>query len=366
MRGENAELTQIIKSFVTLKSGKQDFRAGSGYKTLIMALVGANRERNYKDQIFKLDALEAMVDRPEIVSDLTIFKNPNVQPLWEIIATQTPFVAATLPIYTVKVKNDKIDKEELLDIANEQIESGVGLLTIHPTPTEKLVALSKSRLVPWTSRGGGIVIRDMLARSWQGDNIYLKILPEIVSMAKKYGTVLSIGASFRSANIFDSCDLVQQNEIKYQAELASYIKSQGVDVIIESPGHARPSSIKEIASLLKVSKCPIMPLGPIPTDIAIGNDHIASSIGATLLGLEGCAHIIAAVTREEHTGGIPTLKSTIEGVIAARIAAHIIDIELLGSDKLDYSVAKSRAENHTCVLDKSTKGCSRCTWTCPL
>lgn len=46
-----------------------------------------------------------------------------------------------------------------------------------------------------------------------------------------------------------------------------------------------------------------MPLGPIPTDIAIGMDHIAAAIGATIMGIEGCANIISTVTREEHTGG---------------------------------------------------------------
>jgi phosphomethylpyrimidine synthase len=95
-------------------------------------------------------------------------------------------------------------------------------------------------------------------------------------------------------------------------------------------------------------------------------DHIASAIGATLLGLEGCANILAAVTREEHTGKIPSLDSTIEAVMAARIAAHVIDLQILDDDAADYKIASTRAKNRTCILSKEARGCDRCVHTCPL
>ncbi|MOA47559.1 Phosphomethylpyrimidine synthase [compost metagenome] len=109
-----------------------------------------------------------------------------------------------------------------------------------------------------------------------------------------------------------------------------------------------------------------MPLGPIPTDTAVGQDHISSAIGATLLGLERCAHILAAVTREEHTGGIPTVESTLEAVAAAKVAAHIIDLELLGEDQRDREIALARSQARTCLAMKKSHGCDRCARTCPL
>ncbi|EGE58168.1 thiamine biosynthesis protein ThiC [Rhizobium etli CNPAF512] len=285
-------------------------------------------------------------------------------PIWKAILHQGYF-AASLPIYTVQPRKGHIDQNELLDRVREQAEGGVGILTIHPTPTREIVSQAQTRLVPITSRGGGIVTKD-LAASQCRENVYLRILPEIVAICLKHKTTISLGASFRSANIFDSADAAQMSEIRFQLELAKQIKREGAQVIIESPGHARPSSIALIAKVLSSSGMPIMPLGPIPTDVAVGQDHISSAIGATLMGLAGAAHILAAVTREEHTGNIPTIASTVEAVNAAAVAAHVIDIEMLGAKEKDKAIAEFRATTHTCVAGKNSKGCSRCASKCPL
>jgi phosphomethylpyrimidine synthase len=185
-------------------------------------------------------------------------------------------------------------------------------------------------------------------------------------LAQKYGTVISLGASFRSANIFDSFDAAQRAELQMQITLAAEIFKSGVGVIVESPGHARPSDIRKVSSVLRGTGLPIMPLGPIPTDVAVGEDHVAAAIGATLMGLDGCAHILAAVTREEHTGGIPSITSTTEAVIAARIAGHILDLELLGDDRADKEISGTRSSNRTCIAGSKTRGCPRCGQSCPL
>lgn len=274
-------------------------------------------------------------------------------------------MVATVPIYSVSTRRGRIDPSELLETVIEQIEGGVGLITIHPTPTRRLIAQARRRLVPWTSRGGGLVIRDLLL-SEEEENVYMRILPSLIQIARRHGTVVSIGAAFRSANIFDANDDVQRSEIRLQLELADYISEHGVGVILESPGHARPSEIRAIARRLRPSGYPIMPLGPIPTEIAVGFDHVAGAIGATLMGILGCAHILAAVTRQEHTGDIPTLESTIEAIETARVAAHIIDLETIGADEEDLSIATLRAKSHSCVAGSRRMGCHRCGYACPL
>ena len=69
---------------------------------------------------------------------------------------------------------------------------------------------------------------------------------------------------------------------------------------------------KYISLIRKDGYIPFMPLGPIPTDRAIGWDHVSSAIGASHMAFEGGADIINSVTREEHTGGIPSLNSIYE------------------------------------------------------
>jgi len=345
----------------------RSFSAGYGCRTLVMALVGASHPRQIEEQTRKIRTLSDLPDAPEIISDLSIISPDNGPPLWQRVLRETRAAAACLPVYTVsRTRQGLIDPSELLDVAIEQMEGGVGLLTIHPTPSREIQELSAGRLVPCTSRGGGLIIADAESRGWKEENAYLKILPQLISHARRNSTVLSLGASYRSANIFDSGDGAQVAEISAQAELANHIRSQGVDVIIESPGHARPKDIKRLAVLLRASGVPVMPLGPIPTDTAIGQDHISSAIGAVLLGLEGCAHILAAVTREEHTGGIPSVESTVEAIAATRVAARIIDLDQLDDDEPDRSVANARSKGKTCVVGKPSSGCDRCAKACPL
>lgn len=352
---------------VQIRAPFRSLSAGLGCPTLVMALIGASHSRQIEEQTRKLRALADLPEGPEIISDLSIVSPQDGPPLWQRVLRETSAAAACLPVYTVSRNvQGRIDPSELLDVAIQQMEGGVGLLTIHPTPSPEIQELAAARLVPFTSRGGGLVIADAQSRGWKEENAYLKILPQLTAHARRNGTVLSLGASYRSANIFDSGDAAQVAEIGMQARLAREIGSQGVGVIIESPGHARPKDIRRLAVLLRSTGVPIMPLGPIPTDTAIGQDHISSAIGATLLGLEGCAHILAAVTREEHTGGIPGVESTIEAVVAARVAARVIDLDQLDDDGPDMAVANARSTGRTCVVGKRSRGCDRCARACPL
>lgn len=347
---------------IAIRTPTGSLEAGEGRPTLVMALVGMSNSRAQGEQIDKIDAMIAMENGPDIIADLSIIRSPT--PLWRYVLDRGR-AAATLPVYTSEWDRPRIDPEQLFGLARMQMEAGVGLLTIHPTPTREIVSAAQSRLTPWTSRGGGIVIEDLL-RSSEDNNVYLRILPDLVRAAKEHGTVLSLGASFRSANIFDSRDTAQLAEIDFQIQLASRIIADGVGVVIESPGHARPADIRACARQLAATGIPIMPLGPIPTDVAVGFDHVAAAIGATIMGMEGAAHIVAAVTREEHTGGIPSIDSTLEAVRAARVAAHVIDIHRLNATEADAAVVAERVKNHTCVAGKATRGCTRCGATCPL
>jgi len=143
-------------------------------------------------------------------------------------------------------------------------------------------------------------------------------------------------------------------------------------------GHAPLHKISEYVKLIKcLHDIPVMPLGPITTDAAVGEDHISSAIGAAFMAYIGGADIINSITREEHTGGVPTTDAVLEGLRAARIAAHSVNIARYPNlDKLEQATSESRANNYTCVVDsglfkESTRqrfsmGCSRCGSICPL
>ena len=89
--------------------------------------------------------------------------------------------------------------------------------------------------------------------------------------------------------------------------------------MIEGPGHV---PITEIEANIKLQKkicqsAPFYVLGPLPTDIAPGYDHITSAIGGAIAGAAG-ADFLCYVTPAEHLR-LPTLADVRDGVIAARI-----------------------------------------------
>jgi phosphomethylpyrimidine synthase len=366
MRKQNACIGELNNSVVKLKSKNGFIEAGPEKKTLINCLIGINDESECSYELEKLDKIINAVEKPDIITDLSTKRVRAIDTIWYKIANDTQYVAGSLPIYLTKFNNGHIDENELLDIIIEQMENGVGLITIHPTANKTIFDKARKRMLPITSRGGGIVIKDLIAKEFMEDNVYLKILPQIILHARRNNVALSIGATFRSGNIFDCNDEAQMMEIESQITLAKLISQHGVGVIIESPGHARPKDIIEISSVLKKAGFPVMPLGPIPTDIAVGMDHISSAIGAAIMGLNGCTNIIAVVTREEHTGGRPTVESIIEAIKIAKISAHIIDIHNIEDTDLDMIIAEDRAKTNTCIYGKLTKYCDRCKELCPL
>ncbi len=351
-----------------IRSGSGFHTVGQNSKTLVAALTGTSTAKRHKAQLEKVSAIANLSpdQKPHIISDLSLIKF-DTNPIYKFTIDNFPeFSVSTLPIYLCSSANGRINEHELLDTIAQQAEEGVSMFTIHPTPNKLIVTKARKRMTPCTSRGGGIVIRDLIARGFEYDNVYLRIIDPLIKIALKHSIVISIGASFRSANIFDSLDEAQIEEFRFQKKIADYIFNKGVDVIIEGPGHANPKKIKDIARLFLEMGYPIMPLGPIPTDIAIGQDHISSAIGVVLLGIHNCVHIISAVTREEHTGGVPSIQSTIEAIIASKIAAHIIDINKLGDSSKDFEIASHRSKFETCVYGKNNGGCSRCLDVCPL
>ncbi len=366
MFNQTIRLENNVRHIVKLKNGVGFIEAGQRRKTIINCLIGANELSDYEYEFLKLNKILEMDQKPEIISDLSTNRTLRNNTIWHRVVKETPFVAATVPIYLTKNEEGLIDANELLDIIIEQMEYGVGLITIHPTANRQIFDASRKRMTPITSRGGGMIIRDLIKRNFSDENAYLKILPKIISHAQKYKVALSLGTTFRSGNIFDCNDEAQRMELEAQIKLAKFISKQNVGVIIESPGHARPDDIIKISLTLRSAGFPVMPLGPIPTDIATGMDHISGAIGAAIMGLEGCANIISAVTREEHTGGLPTIDSIIEAIKTARITGHIIDIHNINDTSLDMVVAKERAKNNTCIFGNNTKYCDRCKELCPL
>ena len=99
-----------------------------------------------------------------------------------------------------------------------------------------------------------------------------------------------------------------------------------VQTMIEGPGHVPMHLIQANMDeqLRTCHEAPFYTLGPLTIDIAPGYDHIASAIGAAMIGWIGTA-MLCYVTPKEHLG-LPDRDDVKQGLIAYKIAAHAADV----------------------------------------
>ena len=133
-------------------------------------------------------------------------------------------------------------------------------------------------------------------------------------------------------------------ELLINAELADKAHDQGIQVIVEGPGHIPIDEIQANVILMKrvTNRKPFYMLGPLVTDIAPGYDDRVAMIGASLSSSYG-ADFICYVTPAEHLA-LPTPEEVYEGVISSRIAAHVGDMVKLGRRDDDLEMGHARRD----------------------
>jgi phosphomethylpyrimidine synthase len=200
----------------------------------------------------------------------------------------------------------------------------------------------QSRILGVVSKGGSITSAYMHLNSC--DNPFLEMIDDIIGILREYDIVLSLGNTARSGCLHDVRDRAARMEMRQNAALARYVHEQGVQVIIEGAGgHTRYDRIApSVREYKRASPFPLFVAGPLPTDIAIGYDHIAGSVGASAACAAG-ADYLCAITPSEHLG-LPGPEQVKEGLIAFRIAAHIGDIVKLRNEAPDRELSKKRAD----------------------
>ena len=340
------------------KNGK--LSVGDRYPIRVNCNIGANNIRQLQYEQERIVSIRNSEVWPDCFMDLSI--GQYEQPLYRLLQTEFGCPVGVVPSYQFK-SHERITNDKAIDLLNRLAEEGVSFFTLHLTASRELYQLAKeTRSIPVTSRGGAIVLQQMLAAG-QDENIWKRNLEQIISIAKAYDIAISLGTTFRPAGICDARDEVHVRETKEQLRLCKLLQAEGVQVMVENVGHISMDQIEQHSNLLRAFNAPIMPLGPIPTDNAVGEDHIASAIGAAFMGYKGCAHIINCVTRSEHTKSFFTIEETLEAIKTAKLAAHIIDVSKgIGVEK-DTIIYKERAKRKSCVA--AEQDCERCSKFCP-
>ncbi|MBI2413458.1 MAG: phosphomethylpyrimidine synthase ThiC [Deltaproteobacteria bacterium] len=321
---------------------------GKGLRTKVNANIGSSQDRvDIEEELKKLRAaIEAGADA---VMDLST--GGDVNAIRKAVLDESTVPIGTVPIYQAALEARKkkksfveLEGQEIFDVIEQQAEEGVDFVTVHCGVTRNSVERIKreGRIMGIVSRGGALTAEWMKFR--KKENPLFEDYPKLLKIAKKYDMVLSLGDGLRPGCLADATDRGQIEELVTLGELAKMAFDEGVQVMIEGPGHMPMDQI-EANMLLQKRLCngaPFYVLGPLVTDIAPGYDHITSAIGGAIAASSG-ADFLCYVTPSEHLR-LPTIDDVREGVIASRIAAHAGDIAKRAKGALahDIKLAKAR------------------------
>src|SRR5512136_1760521 len=222
---------------------------------------------------------------------------------------------------------NRLDEEMLFDLIERQCADGMAFMAVHcgiNLYTIERLRKQGYRYGGLVSKGGVSMVAWMLANG--RENPLYEKFDRVVGILRKYDTVLSLGNGLRAGAIHDSSDRAQIQELLINCELAEIGRDMGCQMLVEGPGHVPLDEIEGNIQLQKRMSggAPYYMLGPIPTDVAPGYDHITAAIGAAQSSRFG-ADLICYITPAEHLA-LPNEEDVRQGVKAARIAAYIGDM----------------------------------------
>jgi phosphomethylpyrimidine synthase len=232
----------------------------------------------------------------------------------------------------------------------------VDFATVHAGVTRDATSLVGKRLMGVVSRGGAFMIKWMKAHG--AESFLYENFNRVLEIAREHDVTLSLGDGLRPGCIEDATDDAQLHELRTLGELVERCREAEVQAMVEGPGHV---PLDEVALNVQLEKqhchrAPFYVLGPLPTDIAPGYDHVVGAIGGAAAASAG-ADFLCYLTPMEHVG-LPDEESVRAGVMVTRIAAHIGDISrgVSGAREPDRRMARARAardwdQMQKCALD---------------
>ncbi len=304
---------------------------GKGLRTKVNASIGTSTDIiDIEAEVRKAQAAEAA--GADTLMELSVGGDLDLVRREVLAAVSLP--VGNVPLYQAFCEAsrrygnpNKLDEEMLFDLIERQCADGISFMAIHcgiNLYTLERLERQNYRYGGLVSKGGTSLVAWMKANN--RENPLYEKFDRVVSILKKYDVVLSLGNGLRSGAIADSFDRAMVQELIINCELAEIGRQMGCQMMVEGPGHV---AIDEIEANIVLQKrmsndAPYYMLGPIPTDVMAGYDHVAAAIGATYSAHYG-ADLICYITPAEHLA-LPNEADVVEGVRVARLGAYIGDM----------------------------------------
>ncbi|MDI6811456.1 MAG: phosphomethylpyrimidine synthase ThiC [archaeon] len=322
---------------------------GEGMSTKVNVNVGTSKDYvNLSEEVEK--ARIAVQYGTDTVMDLST--GGDLDEIRRTILKEVDVPMGTVPIYQAALEKAgvravvEMNSDDMFNAVRKHAKDGIDFVTIHAgVNLNSLERLRRSgRILDAVSRGGAFLIAWMIHN--ECENPLYEEYEYLLDIAKEYELTLSLGDGMRPGCIADASDRAKFMEAITLGELVKRAREEGVQALVEGPGHV---PLDEIEASVKVMKhitdfAPLYLLGPLVTDIAPGYDHLVSAIGGAVAGMYG-ADFLCMVSPSEHLA-LPSVNDIREGTIITKIAAHVADLVKEGqrerARRLDDEMAYAR------------------------
>ena len=297
---------------------------GAGTRRKIAGLIGLGPRDTDRQAIVESMSV-ILAAGPDAVMDLTT--NPEGvalrADLKEIVGVP---LGACLTYDLFSDHRKKLGRDQFLEEFERGLAPGVDFVLIHAGINPFLAEMSakSERIMPTTSRGGGLIARYM--RKHRCDNPLIDYFDGILDICRRYGVVLDLGDIFRPGATADAGDDLKWREIELLAELRKTGLAAGVQILCETGGHIPLHRISELIPAYKnaLGGAPLWLAGPMVVDNAITLDSIVNTIGVATAGQHG-GDMFASITQVEHYA-MPTAVDTAEAIRNVRVAITALDL----------------------------------------
>ena len=322
---------------------------GEGLRTKVNASIGTSSD------IVDIDMEVAKARQAELAGADTLMELSTGGDFAEIrkrVVAATTLSVGSVPLYQAFIEAARKDgavvhmkEDDLFRITAEQAKLGTNFMAIHTGINFETIKRLKNqgRHGGLVSRGGAFMTAWMLHN--ERENPLYSEFDYLLEIMKEHEVTLSMGNGMRAGAVHDATDRAAVQELLINAELADKAHAEGVQTIVEGPGHIPLDEIEANVVLMKrvTNNKPFYMLGPLVTDIAPGYDDRVAAIGAAISSSLG-ADFICYVTPAEHLA-LPTVEEVYEGVMSSRIAAHVGDmIKLKKTRNADLEMGHARRD----------------------
>ena len=322
---------------------------GEGLRTKVNASIGTSSDIvDIGQEIEKARAAE----RAGADTLMELSTGGDFSEIRKSIVAATSLSVGSVPLYQAFIEAARkygavvdMKEDELFRITAEQAKLGTNFMAIHTGINYETIKRLKNqgRHCGLVSRGGAFMTAWMIHN--EKENPLYSEFDYLLEIMKEHEVTLSMGNGMRAGAVHDATDRAAVQELLINAELADKAHAEGVQTIVEGPGHVPIDEIEANVVLQKrvTNRKPFYMLGPLVTDIAPGYDDRVAAIGAAISSSLG-ADFICYVTPAEHLA-LPTVEEVYEGVMSSRIAAHVGDmIKLKKTREADLEMGHARRE----------------------